>query len=68
MDPVSAMGMASSVLALVGVAIKVAHHLDILKEKWSEAALKIISLRTQIGTFEGALEELYNWMSKNNDS
>ncbi|MCJ1387849.1 hypothetical protein MMC18_000692 [Xylographa bjoerkii] len=62
MDPLSALGMASSVFALVGVAAKITHYLDTLSEKWHEAAFMIISLRIQVESFKGALEELHNWM------
>ena len=62
MDPLSALGMASSVFALVGVVTKIIHYLDTLVEKWQEAAFMIWSLRTQVESFKGALEELHNWM------
>ena len=62
MDPLSALGMASSVFALVGVVTKITHYLDTLSEKWHDAAFMILSLRTQVESFKGALEELHNWM------
>ena len=63
MEPFSALGLLSSILALVGVAAKITCALDTLKQKWDEATLKIISLRTQVETFRSAFHELYEWMN-----
>lgn len=63
MDPVSAVGLVVSTFTLVKVAFKTVQTLDALKEKWDEATLKIISLRTQVETFRVAFNELYEWMN-----
>ena len=68
MDFASAVGMVSSVFALIGVAAKIIHFLDTLKEKWDEASLKILTLRSQVETFKGAFKDLYTWMQKNESS
>lgn len=62
MELISAVGMVSSVLSLVDIATKTVHHLDTLREKWGEASLRIVSLRSQVELFRLAFEDLSAWM------
>ena len=67
MDPVSAIGLAGSVIGIIDVAAKSISSLRKLQERWKAADLTISLLVGQLTTLKAALEQISAWISRSLD-
>ena len=63
MDPVSVIGLASSVVGIVEVAIRSISALRALQQRWKAADLTISLLISQLTTLKAALSQIEEWIS-----
>lgn len=65
MDPVSVIGLASSVIGIIDVATKSISALRALRQRWQTADLTISLLISQLTTIKAALSQIEAWISNN---
>lgn len=62
MDPISAIGLASSILGIVDVATRSISALRALQQRWKTADLTISLLISQLSTLKAALSQIEGWI------
>ena len=65
MDPVSAIGLAGSILGIIDVATRSIGALRALQQRWEMADLTISLLISQLSTLKAALSQIEGWISTN---
>ena len=63
MDPVSAVGLAGSVVGIIDVATRSIGALRALQQRWKTADLTISILKSQLTTLKAALGQIKDWIS-----
>lgn len=63
MDPISIIGLASSIVSIIDVVTKSLKALNELRLRWLEANLALMLLITQLGTLKAAPGQIAEWMS-----
>lgn len=63
MDPVSAIGLAGSIVGIIDVAVKSISALRALQQRWKVADLTISLLISQLTTLKAALSQIKDWIS-----
>ena len=63
MDPVSAVGLAGSIVGIVDVAARSISALRALQQRWKVADLTISLLISQLTTLKAALTQIKDWIS-----
>lgn len=63
MDPVSAIGLASSLLGIIDVAARSISALRALQQRWKVADLTISLLISQLTTLKATLNQIKEWIS-----
>lgn len=65
MDPVSIVGLAASIVNIIGMVTKFLKALNELRLRWAEADMTFILLITQLGTLKAALDQIAEWIASN---
>lgn len=63
MDPVSAIGLAGSIVGIIDVAARSISALRALQQRWKAADLTISLLISQLTTLKAALNQIKEWIS-----
>lgn len=63
MDPVSAIGLAGSVVSIVGAVTGMIKFLHELRQHWKDADLTVVLLISQLTTLKAALNHIADWIS-----
>ena len=68
MDPVSAIGLAGSIVGIIDVAARSISALRALQQRWKVADLTISLLISQLTTLRAALNQIKEWISTSLDA
>ena len=68
MDPVSAIGLAGSIVGVIDVATRSISALHALKQRWNSADLTVSLLISQLTTLKAGLSQIHAWISANLNS